>query len=74
MRMKKLKTEAEVSAYVDANYGKSSAKALDICGSWEKAKPVVSFIFSMPMLPNRWKAVYVALAAVLDGFCQEMQE
>ena len=74
MRMKKLKTEAEVDAYVKEKYGKSSAKALDICGSWNLAKPVLSFIFSYGPIPSKWKAVYVALSAVLDGFCQEMQE
>lgn len=68
-RAKKLNTFEEADAYVSQNYGKGSSKALDVCGAWARAKPIISYLFGLPLIPKRWSDVFKGLSVVLDNYC-----
>ncbi len=68
-RTKKLQTKAEVNAYLDEHYGALSAIPMDVCGTWNRAKPVLDYIFAFGLVPSKWRIAYTSLAAVMDAFC-----
>ncbi len=68
-RTKKLKTKEDVNKYVADHYGTMAAVPMDVCGTWNKAKPVLDYIFAFGLVPSRWRLVYTSLAAVMDAFC-----
>ncbi len=70
-RSKKLTSKADVNAYVEKHYGQTAAMSMDVCGTWNTAKPVLDYIFAFFLIPTKWRLVYTSLAAVMDAFCSK---
>lgn len=56
---------AEAAAGMDAN----SLKLFNICGTYQKVRPIIKFVRAMLFFRPKWQAVIDEFMAVTDGIC-----
>lgn len=67
MRIDKINDHVKGVDLVEFNQQKA---ALNLCGVYSKARPVLEFVSKFP-LPKKWKVIIKGLIAVLDGLCPQ---
>lgn len=71
MTPEQLNEYVETVDIAELNAASVDKAAINICGVYSKARPVLEFISNFWLLPEKWRAIVKALTAVLDGLCPQ---